>query len=102
MKYVRYRYVLLNLEKILHNELRREYIRLFGEVSYIKSGFKVFKPTSNNKYIIIRINSRHLDQLFYTLKSLEYKYNVFVGPIYIGNTLKSVKSRLNDLFNIED
>lgn len=101
MKYIRYRYVVLALEKTSFHELIDEYKRLFGEVIYYKSGFKHFQ-IGDGRYVIVRIDSKHIDKLVYTIKSLEYKYSVEIGPIYIGDTLKSVKSRLNDLFNIEN
>ena len=101
MKYVRYRYALLSMDKTSYKELIQEYKRLFGEIAFYKSGLKHFQ-VGNSRYIIIRIDSRHIDKLVYTIKSLEHRSEVNIGPIYIGNTLKSVKSRLNDLFNIEN
>lgn len=101
VKYIRYRYALLQTDKISFKELVEEYKRLFGEVAFYKSGLKRFQ-INKSKYVIIRIDSRYIDRLLYTIKSLEHRSEANIGPIYIGNTLKSVKSKLNYIFNIKD
>lgn len=99
VKYVRYMYIAILLDKISFEDLANEYRKLFGELLYYKSGFKLFK-TEKLDVGIIRVNGNYIDRLIYTIKFLEHKTDSRIGPIYIGNTLKSVKSKLNEFYFI--
>ncbi|HIQ13199.1 MAG TPA: hypothetical protein EYH44_02285 [Thermoprotei archaeon] len=99
VKYVRYLYIAIQLNETSFEDIMREYKKLFGELLYYKSSLKFFK-IGKLDIGIIRINKNYVDKLVYTIKTMEHKTNSKIGPIYIGNTLKSVKSKLNEIYFI--
>ncbi len=103
VKYVRYRYIGIRYDdENTPKRLLEIYRSLFGSIGMDRLYPKIIYNDLENRVFILRIQSKYLDELIYTVKHFKVNFDENCDVIDISSTLSTLKSRLNILFNRKD
>ncbi|MCP8308157.1 MAG: hypothetical protein H3Z52_05110 [archaeon] len=103
MRYEKKRYILVYNEikddyKELEREIKARIKDLFGAISLQSMDLRLIKMENN--FFIIRCNHKHVDELLFTLSSMNFKGFALL-PLKVSGTIKKLKRVMANFVQIQ-